>query len=86
MVVRLIKYLRNVRKGPLEKLTSHMIKSIVMEKIMMVEDEYWNNLETSFVECTQLLIQRVKKRKIFDIIFPTFNILKNKIKSISLKP
>ena len=80
MVVRLIKYLRNVRKGPLEKLTSHMIKSIVMEKIMMVEDEYWNNLETAFVECTRLLIQRVKKRKIFDIIFPTFNILKNKIK------
>ena len=63
MVVRMMKYMRNVRKGPLEKLTSHMIKTVVMHKILIVgDDEYWNNLERAFEECTELLIKFIKKR------------------------
>eukprot|EP00092_Neocalanus_flemingeri_P068060 GFUD01083118.1.p1 GENE.GFUD01083118.1~~GFUD01083118.1.p1 ORF type:complete len:399 (-),score=101.42 GFUD01083118.1:185-1381(-) len=81
MVVRMMKYLRNVRKGPLEKLSSHMIKTVVMHKILAVrDDDYWNNFEKAFEECTELLIRSVKRRNISDVIFPSFNILINKIK------
>lgn len=80
-VVKLIKYLRNVRKGPLEKMTSHMIKTVVMYKILAVgDDDYWNNLEKPFEECTELLVEFIKRRQISDVIFKSFNILTNKIK------
>ena len=89
MVVRMMKLLRNMRKGPLEKLTSHMIKTVVMRRIIQIEErnftfeerkEYWQDFQTAFMDCMALLTKYVNNDKILDVLFPRFNLLRSKIK------
>ena len=89
MVVRMIKLLRNMRKGPLEKLSSHMIKTVVMRRIIQIEETknseeerkaYWEDFQTSFMDCMGLLTKYVNNGKILDVLFPQFNLLKSKVK------
>ena len=53
-ILELRLYCRNVWKEPLTIIPSHLIKSVVMQKVLEKEKDYWKknfNLEKNFLEC-----------------------------------
>ena len=85
--IKLIKCLRNNWKGPIEMLSSHIIKTVVMEKTL--EDEnYWKenfNLEKNFSDCMEMLVRKIETGKVSDIFFPSVNLLEVKFKDSRTK-
>ena len=83
-VIKLIKFMRNNHQGPLQLLSSHMIKTVVMEKTL--EDEhYWEDvfkLESNFYDCMELLLLKIFSGKVNDIFFPSVNLLSVKFKDL----
>jgi len=82
MIIRLLKYLRNVWLEPLSVLSSHVIKSVVMQKILSRDKNYWKNnwnLEDNFRECFTELVSSVRRGCVKDVLWGV-NILPVKVK------
>eukprot|EP00090_Calanus_glacialis_P001530 TRINITY_DN11103_c0_g1_i1.p1 TRINITY_DN11103_c0_g1~~TRINITY_DN11103_c0_g1_i1.p1 ORF type:complete len:309 (-),score=54.24 TRINITY_DN11103_c0_g1_i1:42-968(-) len=89
MIIRLIKYLRNVWKEPLNELSSHMIKSVVMKKVLSKNVDYWSthqNLDQNFRECFKELVDSIEEGHVADVVWGgRVNILEVKVKDLRTK-
>lgn len=78
-VVKLIKYLRDVKGGSFFKLWSHLLKTVVMHQVIKKQDDttYWSekNLEKCFIDSVTALYNGLDVGIIADVFFPSFNML-----------
>jgi len=76
-VVKLLKYLRDIKGGPMQKIWSHLIKTSTMNLVMKKSLAFWNNgnLTVCFVESLSYLIEGLKRDVICDVFFPEVNLL-----------
>ena len=64
-------------------LPSHVIKSVVMQKVLSEDKDYWRenqNLEQNFRECFTELVENVERGFVRDVVWGV-NILEVKIKN-----
>jgi len=75
-VIKLMKFLRDVKGGPMMKLWSHLLK------VVKKSEDYWNNenLVKCFVDSLRNLLNGLRKGSVTDIFFPNVNLL-DKIKN-----
>ena len=76
-VIRHMKHFRNQKRGPFEKLSSHLIKTVVMQVILGRPDLDWSsrNFACCFKTCMLHLTTGIQTDKIRDVFFP-LNLLK----------
>jgi len=76
-VIKLMKYLRDIKGGPMMKLWSHLLKTSVMHQVVRKSKDYWNNenLVICFMDSLRNLLDGVRKDSITDIFFPKLNLL-----------
>jgi len=76
-VIKLMKYLRDIKGGPMMKLWSHLLKTSVMHQVVHKSKDYWNNenLVTCFIDSLRNLLSGLRKESITDIFFPNVNLL-----------
>ena len=81
-VIMLLKYMRDVKGGPMAKLWSHLIKTSMMHKVLEQPRDYWRdeNLPNCFIDSIQNLADGLKCGRIADVFFPEVNLL-DRIKS-----
>jgi hypothetical protein len=75
--------IRNVWREPLNVLPSHVIKSVVMQKVLSEDKDYWRrnqNLEENFRECFAELVESVERGFVRDVVWGV-NILEVKLKN-----
>ena len=63
--------IRNVWKEPLTVLPSHVIKPVVMQKVLSEDKDYWRenqNLEQNFRECFAELVENVERGFVRDVV------------------
>ena len=71
-VIRLMKHLRNKTGGQAKKIKSFLIKVVVMKRILIKPEQYWNNknLDHCFIDCLSSLKDGLKQGSITDIFYP----------------
>lgn len=76
-VIKLLKYMRDEKGGPMAKLWSHLLKTSVMHRVREQPRDYWRNenLPNCFIDSLTNLLNGLKSREITDIFFPQVNLL-----------
>merc|ERR1711915_20183 len=76
-VIKLLKYLRDLKGGPMLKLWSHLLKTSVIHLVMKKPKSYWNNenLVTCFIDSLRNLLQLLTERSVTDVFFPEVNLM-----------
>merc|ERR1711892_606962 len=76
-VIKLMKYLRDLKGGPMLKLWSHLLKTSVMHQVLLKPKTYWNNenLVTCFMDSLRNLLEGLRRKSITDVFFPHVNLL-----------
>ena len=85
-VIKLMKFLRDSKGGPAEKLWSHLLKTSVMHHVLRTPVSYWNNanLEKCFIDSLRNLLEGLREDNISDIFFTEVNLL-DRIKTKQVK-
>ena len=67
-----MKHLRNKTGGQAKKIKSFLIKVVVMKRILIKPEQYWNNknLDHCFIDCLSSLKDGLKQKSITDIFYP----------------
>ena len=76
-VIKLLKYMRDEKGGPMAKLWSHLLKTSVMHRVREQPRNYWSeyNLPNCFIDSLENLLKGLKSRQIIDVFFPQVNLL-----------
>ena len=83
-VIKLLKYLRDQKGGPMLKLWSHLIKTSTMNLVMEKDASFWSNgnLVNCFVEALTFLTDGLERDYIPDVFFPEVRILRHNNSSV----
>jgi len=76
-VIKLLKYMRDEKGGPMAKLWSHLLKTSVMHMVVAEPKDYWanDNLPTCFIDSLKNLLDGLRRGEIADVFFPQVNLL-----------